>query len=322
MSGDAGRTLTLLLDTGSTHTVIDPQSLARITDRKIDLDETFRFEALHLGDAVFRNAPGWVVDLDRIAWALGTEIDGILGYPTLAGVVLTLDYAAREVRVATGDDARLPREGSWPMKGGRRRPWIDLDVDGKEVTVLLDSGSSRGFSLREDDGPWQRPPREVGALAGFEGVETVRVARLASTVSVGPVAFSTPAVRILDAGEIPSLGAKVLERFVVTIDGPGRRIRFEPIDDEESVPASPYVGLGVGWEAHADRLGVLVVTPDGPGDRAGLRAGDRVTAVDGVPVPEMPGCGEALAGDEIRLTVRRGDALLPDVIVRRDVLVP
>jgi S1-C subfamily serine protease len=55
---------------------------------------------------------------------------------------------------------------------------------------------------------------------------------------------------------------------------------------------------------------VVQVNEGGSGDRAGLRAGDRITAVDGVPVTSRDGSTALVTagrGHDIRLTVARGE---------------
>ena len=54
---------------------------------------------------------------------------------------------------------------------------------------------------------------------------------------------------------------------------------------------------------------VSAVTPDSAADEAGVRVGDEVVAVDGVPTPNFPSFGEvvrARPGERVEVTVRRG----------------
>ena len=63
--------------------------------------------------------------------------------------------------------------------------------------------------------------------------------------------------------------------------------------------ANSYVGIGVTVDSVAREVGLLVrsVTRDGPGDKAGVLAGDVITAVDGV---SIAGEGRETASDRIR----------------------
>ncbi len=88
-----------------------------------------------------------------------------------------------------------------------------------------------------------------------------------------------------------------------------------------------YVGIGVEIEQGGDR-GIRVVAPiDGtPAQRAGLRAGDLIIAIDGVAPGEDGADGASLrlrgkAGTPITLTIQRpGEALPRDVVMKREVI--
>ena len=98
---------------------------------------------------------------------------------------------------------------------------------------------------------------------------------------------------------------------------------------------SAIVGCGggawsgsIGVRARRDPESGVVVVTDVPaglgGARAGLEAGDRILAVDGVPVAQMSVDGFHRAvrgpvGSHVRLTVQRGDMIL-DVDVERSPL--
>jgi putative serine protease PepD len=71
-----------------------------------------------------------------------------------------------------------------------------------------------------------------------------------------------------------------------------------------------YLGLSTGDQVGASGAAVGAVTPGGPAERAGLEAGDVVTAIDRAPITGSAELVAAIAakapGDRIALTVRRG----------------
>jgi serine protease DegQ len=76
-------------------------------------------------------------------------------------------------------------------------------------------------------------------------------------------------------------------------------------------PASPpRPWLGINLRELDGKLVVGRVAADGPGDRAGVRHGDRVTAIEGTPVKDLAGFYRSLwrlgdAGIPVRLSVTR-----------------
>lgn len=302
VGGDTARRLTMVLDTGSTHNVIDPSALARISDVSLDTGDSFRFKMLALGETQFFRVPGWLQDLDHLSVALGTRIDGILGYPTFRNAVLTLDYPGRSVRITTEQiqvDAEALR-----LVAGRRRPWIDLELAAGTRQILIDSGSSRGFSLRSGDIAWESAPREVGAMTGFSGLESVIVGRSADDIVLGPIRFEMPGVRQLETDGIRSIGAAVLQQFVVIIDGPGERIRLDA-ESGTRIPRQPVRGFGIGWKPYPTELEIVSLLSGSQAAGAGLRVGDRVLAVNGQSIQNR-GCQTPMnERSHLGLTIRR-----------------
>lgn len=132
-------------------------------------------------------------------------------------------------------------------------------------------------------------------------------------------------------GRLAGIGSLYLERPADGRTQPANM--FVPIDDLLPVyddlvgtgrarrTPRPWVGLHV---AEMDgRLFVTGVAPDGPGHRAGVRRGDAVLSVEGVPVDNLPDLYRTLwaagdAGVEVRYTVLRDDDVLKLRVVTGD----
>lgn len=91
--------------------------------------------------------------------------------------------------------------------------------------------------------------------------------------------------------------------------------------------AGAYEGIGVTVEYRDGKLTIVAPTPGAPADRAGLRAGDVIEAVDGSPLQGVAE-DEALtlvrgpAGTSVHLTIRRSDQAAPfEVDVPREKIV-
>ena len=95
-------------------------------------------------------------------------------------------------------------------------------------------------------------------------------------------------------------------------------------DMKEQV-AGHFTGIGVILQEnqHASSLPVLLLLPDGPAEKAGMKPGDRITKIDGTAVTDL-GISEASQrllgpqGSKVMLTIDRGDAAPMEVSLARD----
>jgi carboxyl-terminal processing protease len=86
-----------------------------------------------------------------------------------------------------------------------------------------------------------------------------------------------------------------------------------------------YVGIGAVLENHQDGIRIVEIFADSPAEKAGLKADDIITAVDGVNIVGMDSTAVAamIRGKEgtiVKLTVRRGNSILDFSIVRAMVI--
>jgi hypothetical protein len=317
---DPERVLHLVLDTGAGETSVDPDAIERVFGKRVRVGKKINLRDGTAGPLQVRKLPSKVHEMDHLARALGYEIDGILGFPTFRDLLLTLDYPRSEVRIARGTLG--PPDGVEIVKDyGKSRPYLALDIGGKRLPVLIDSGSAGGVRLRKDDPvEWEVPPRPVGGAVGYTGIDLVSAGRMRGDLRVGPLRVERPLVRLDDGTRL--VGADILERFEATFDQKKRRIRLVP-DSEEPIVLAPARGIGVALRPVAEGFEIARVFPGTPAEASGLRKGDLLVAFDGVPIDER-GCRnpwDDADNRNTRLTVRRGGSDR-DVDVEIAVLVP
>ena len=86
--------------------------------------------------------------------------------------------------------------------------------------------------------------------------------------------------------------------------------------------AGKYVGVGIEWHPQADQALILRVFPEGPAAKAGIRAADRVVAVDGKKVARADGFAamqtvKGVEGTDVTLRIARTGAAQRDYVVKR-----
>jgi Trypsin-like serine proteases, typically periplasmic, contain C-terminal PDZ domain len=234
---------------------------------------------------------------------LGRPIDGILSVYTFEGLLLTLDYPAGEMRVAQG---RLPRpdgETVFSTRGPDGRPWLRVDLAGRERRLLIDSGAGRlTMAVNHIDRlDLMDEPRVLTSALRLDRIERRRIARLDGDAVIAGLSIENPVVEEVPRSEL--LGGEILRHFVITLDQAHKRVRFEPAV-AGPVPAQDHVEIGAGLRPVADGLEVFEVYPGAPFAAAGVQAGDLITHFDGTPVAER-GCTNATGSDRLMLTVSR-----------------
>jgi len=133
----------------------------------------------------------------------------------------------------------------------------------------------------------------------------------------------------LTAAGTEAVHKAVIDGMTADLDGSSRYTTPEQAKAERSV-RDGYVGIGVTVRREAERLMIADVIPDGPADRAGIRPGEALLAVDGVSIDglEVEAVATRLAGragSPVQVTVgpptataRQGRRLS----LRRDRVVP
>ncbi len=308
----------MLLDTGTPVTVITEHVAARIGAED-------RIDTLRIGSfRVKGDIPCTIRELDVISHALGADIQGIVGYEVFRDVLITYDYPRQEVRLRAGE---LPARGAdiVPMASGPE-PIVSAAIDGRNVPVLIDTGAVSGLQLAGlDDFALAAIPRPVRGSIRLDGLRIVSMARLVGDVSVGSCTLETPVVA--EAAGPSLLGVHVLKHFAVTLDQANGRAQFQrPTDDPDAaaIESPPLYGIGAALHPAPNHLIAVRVFEGSPAERAGLREGDSILAIDGVVVDSLRcahGKGMSDGPGRLRLTIER-DGETAEIVITLEPLVP
>ena len=302
------RTLWFIYDTGASSTYVDPDSLARVSNRDFSGHDRVNIVDATAGPVNFNRVPARVRQLDHLSLALGRQIDGILEVDAFEDFLMTLDYQDQELRLERGELPRPDNIEIFDSDGPDMRPWMPVRVAGQRQRLLIDSGSGSGFTLnRIDRFPLESERVRVHSSTRINRMERRSGARLDGELRMGGSAFLNPV--LIQTPDTQLFGSEVMKHFEWTFDQRNERVRVRRYDRDNPLPTPGYASLGLElWGANGV-LEVRGVVPGSPGEASGLEEGDAITHWNGVPVGER-GCStsQRRSGPTL-LTVRRGDVV-------------
>jgi hypothetical protein len=288
-----GMACPFLVDTGTNQTTISLElaqnlrlPIAPPDSGYVDGSNTWRFAAgrtslasLRLGTRVYRQVAVDVEDSSLINQVFEHPICGILGTDLFESDVLVLDGPAHAL--ALSQDALPDPDGQRTLPLFRTfsgQWWVEVDLNGRRVAVYVDSGAEGGMRLSARlwaRQPWMGSPIVVGKAYGVQSSQDREVARLRGPIRVGQFTLARPVLERGLSGS--SLGAAILRKFRVTMDFPGRRIRFERAG-LEPILSPPIVTSGIGVARSAEGMHVAYVL-DGWEGMGEAQPGDRILSI-------------------------------------------
>jgi len=298
-----GHDVRVMLDSGAGITVLD-RSFAREIGLALRDAGTIQGvggeERLFLAQGVdvaipgvtLRDATVAVLDMSEIYDKLGRSFEVVLGIELFTRSVVTVDYPARTLTVAPPHPYEPPPgAGSVRMLSRGGIPTVVCRFEQLPATLCdIDTGSNSSVDIvahyvDEYDMLSGRPAVSQIATGGVGGMLQAPISTLQefsfAGVSVGPspANFMAEAVGSLDTEEIAgNIGAAVLQEFALVFDYPGMRFHVIPPPDRKPVRRDRS---GVQSSFRGDHLEIYNVAPGSPAERAGLRAAQRITAIDG-----------------------------------------
>jgi len=294
-----------VLDTGAGSTVIDSAYAV-----EIGLEPSGEFKAVGAGKTVgaaFVTLPGFsirgiefgeqkvvAIGIGSLFKRAGLEVAGILGYDFLSRFVTKIDYASRKISVYHPDSFKYTGAGTVveaPLRGNIFA--LPMTVEGKHRGMwgldLGASGTSFFYTYAAENGLLDR--KGIDALAGGAGgYFGVRASKYGSVdlagFTLGEQVFTVPLEKSGAFGareETGNIGNDVLRHFVIYLDYPNQRVIFEKGADfgKDFPNGKSGLGLVVGDDGSYQ---VLFVSEGSPAERAGVRQGDVLAGINGIPV--------------------------------------
>lgn len=265
-----------------------------------------------------------LADLSALSERLATPLAGLLP-AQMAGLEITIDLAHARASWRPLEQSTLPKAArTAPLRIEKDgAPMVSVLINGKHLRPLaVDITRPDAIALPESElravGAWG-DEAPIMTLHTADG-QTIRYLRLAQ-FRVGDAGMDEPLCAVLPPGNAGRLGIAFLKLFRVTMNFEHGLIALER-SDARVFREAPLTGTGASLGRHHAGFWYLDIIEGSPAHHAGLRSGDRLLAVNGVPAAEMargPGAGyDALApmlspppGAIVFLTVGRPDSAHP-----------
>jgi hypothetical protein len=250
------------------------------------------------GDLVMRGRRVVVMDLSRIARMVHRPVEVLLGRDVFDEAVVDIDFEGRRVSLIPRDGFTAPEAAPLPLKPSADLRSLPIVVAGVPMQAIFDLGNSGGLLVDRDFADHyqllegRRLSTELGV--GADGAREQVLAALDKVQLAGVTFDAVPSVATagLSSRAPANVGIQLLSRFHLTVDYAGDRIWMAPYADAQTKPFRKN-RTGLALVVEAGHLVVDFVSKDSPAERGGWKPGDRVTAIDGRPIPADYAVSEA-----------------------------
>jgi hypothetical protein len=284
-------------------------------------------------------------DYFRFYQFTGSPIHGILGADVLHRFALTIDYQRKELIFHDPGRFTPPvKAEAIPLELHRNKPFLSMSCQIDEqrppmtLKILMDTGAALTLLLLADSHPnLSIPDHAVAGILGIGLGGFIQGARgRIRGVSMGSFPLEAPVANFQHIHQYPDtsllhgrhglIGNHLLEHFHLTIDYPRKTLYLQANRKTGKALATDRSGLFL-LAAGSGLRSLLVqeVATDSPAWEAGIRPGDRITHLNGMPIrwlglDTLNRRMRRAPGTSYRLTLRRGEERIQIRIRLRDYL--
>ncbi|HEY8994506.1 MAG TPA: aspartyl protease family protein [Lacunisphaera sp.] len=267
--------------------------------------------------ALVSGKTAWAEELiiHQMAFGEVESFDGVLGMSVLYDVILEMDYPTRQVAVVRPGTGQLPADRAVPYNLDIGVGWVTLEIGGKPVRALIDTGFNGGFKITSwEDIPLLYPQQKEDGLGAYGAGGQVRRrawGQLEGEMRLGPITWQN-AIGVSNDGKEAVVGSLALKPWKVVFDQHAHQLYLlgeHALVALKKVPA-PDVRFKPGYfcELHGDGIRLLEVDAGGTFEQAGLRVGDVISTVDGFKAVDWVAArvpSEVLKKPSVKLNVER-----------------
>jgi Aspartyl protease/PDZ domain len=334
--GENPDTLNFVLDTGSSGISLDSTTASELKLHPTPTNRTIRGiggirtvpflfnQKLHFPGLTIDSLDFHVNDYSILTAVYGERIDGIIGYSLISRYIIKINYDSLTIDLCSKGTIRYPRGGYMLKPNIGTLPAQNVRVK-DEVTItgrfLYDIGAGVCFMFSKDfinDSSFLRKNRKLWAKEG-EGVggKIDMQATVIKEVKLGPYRFRSVPVHIFeDVYNVTSypylgglIGNDILRRFNVILNYDKRDIFITP--NSHFNDQFDYSYPGIELYLLGDKIIIGDVAKDSPAEKAGVKEGDQVIAINKNFSQDLNQYKIALQtpNEKVRLIIRRNGEL-------------
>ena len=298
-------TLNFILDTGSSGISLDSSIVEYLKIKRVPTDKTIRGiagirkvsfiynQSLHFPGLSVDNLDFHINDYNILTAVYGIPIDGIIGYSVLSRYIIKIDYDSSKIHFWTKGTMRYPKGGYLmkPLMGTLPVHYMRLKNEKTlQTKFLYDMGAGLCLMLTKDlveDSSFLSKknklwPKEAEGLGGKVDMELTVIREL----RLGPYRFrNVPTLVFDDIYNVTSypflgglIGNEILRRFNVILNYDKKDIYLVPNHHFNEPFDYSYPGM----ELYFVNGQIIVgdVSRNSPAEKAGIKEGDIVIAID------------------------------------------